>query len=312
MRFILQPFFSLLFLSIAAQSNATGTTLEHAEPPSWWVGMKHNTVQLMLHGEGLAHWRATVDYPGVRISGSKTTDNPNYLFVNLTIEPAAKPGKIPVLLSNGQHTIRHEFPLHSRRDGSSAREGFGPQDVIYLITPDRFANGDPGNDVDQALKEGLQRDHPYGRHGGDLAGIADHLDYLADMGFTQIWLNPILTNNQPEQSYHGYAQTDLYRVDPRFGSNESYRTLVEKANQQGIGVIQDIVLNHIGSEHWWMMDRPARDWINHDGRYSPTSHYRESLHDPHGVEADVKRFQDGWFVPTMPDLNQRNPLLANY
>src|SRR5690606_37657211 len=175
------------------------------------------------------------------------------------------------------------------------RRGFDASDVIYLITPDRFANGDLSNDSIEGLGEGLDRQDPYGRHGGDLEGIIEHLDYIEEMGYTQIWLNPVLENDQPEQSYHGYATTDFYRVDPRFGSNELYHELSREASRRGIGLIMDMIPNHSGSEHWWMRDLPADDWINHGGRFVGTSHKRDSLFDPHAAQADRARFSDGWF-----------------
>ena len=163
-----------------------------------------------------------------------------------------------------------------------------------------------------ALKETHNRAFKGGRHGGDLQGIIDHLDYIADMGFTQIWLNPVLQNDQPSYSYHGYSTTDYYQIDGRFGTNALYKKLSEQAKQKGIGIIKDVILNHIGSEHWWMKDLPTRDWINNEGSYTQTSHRRETIHDPHSAITDKKYFADGWFVPTMPDLNQRNPFLATY
>ncbi|MDX1515509.1 MAG: alpha-amylase family glycosyl hydrolase, partial [Woeseiaceae bacterium] len=191
-------------------------------------------------------------------------------------------------------------------------DGFGSEDVIYLITPDRFANGDPSNDAVAGYGDPPDRSDPYGRHGGDLAGVAEHLDYVADMGFTAIWLNPVLENAMPEASYHGYATTDFYRVDPRFGSNEDYRALVSEARNKGLGVIMDMIANHIGVEHWWMADPPTSDWINFGGEFRPTSHARTTNQDPYASEFDKTAFADGWFVEAMPDLNQQNPLLADY
>lgn len=295
-----------LFTVMTAQANVDRI---HMEPPHWWVGMHDPQLQLMIHGPNAAKWEITVADDVVPIVSSVSLDSPNYLFVTLDLANAS-PGDLQLELKkpDGQ-TLRHGYPLLPR---SSVRRGFSPADVIYLITPDRFANGDPDNDSVEGYADGLDRKAPYGRHGGDLQGIIDRLDYMKSMGYTQIWLNPILENAQPEHSYHGYAQTDLYQVDPRFGDNALYRELVNEARERGIGVIQDIVLNHIGSGHPWMQDLPASDWINHGGTFVPTTHRRESLHDPHAAPSDVAAFQDGWFVPTMPDLNQRNPHLARY
>lgn len=318
MRCAISPLFLLASLTAGAialpatEANAQAGALQHAAPPSWWVGMQDPTLQVMLHGENLAALEPQIDYPGVSLDGVTRVENPNYLFVNLRISPDARPGTLQISLSDGNRSVSQDLPLQAREPGSRERRGFGPEDVIYLITPDRFANGDPSNDKVAGLTDGLARSEPYGRHGGDLQGIIDHLDYLADMGYTQLWLNPVLTNDQPDGSYHGYAQTDLFNVDPRFGSNAIYKELSSQARDRGIGLIQDIVLNHIGSEHWWMADLPSSSWINYGGRFKPTSHHRETLHDPHGVAADRRRFQDGWFVETMPDLNQRDPQLARY
>lgn len=287
--------------------------IQRLEPPSWWVGMAEPRLQLMVHGPGIGELMPRLDHPGVALERVQRTANPNYLFVDLRIAADAAAGTLD-LVFEGKDGVRFRQPyvLAARAPGSAARQGFSPRDVIYLITPDRFANGDRDNDRVEGLAEGPDRTDPDGRHGGDLQGIIDHLDYVQSMGFTQIWLNPILENNQLDTSYHGYAITDLYRVDPRHGDNALYQTLSSQARQRGIGVIQDVIPNHIGSEHWWMADLPAPDWINHGGRFVGTNHMRESLHDPHAVEADLSAFQDGWFVPTMPDLNQRNPMLATY
>ncbi len=287
--------------------------IDRLEPPSWWVGMRDPALQLMVHGPGIGEFTPHLDHPGVVLERVHRTSNPNYLFVDLQIAPDAAAGTVELAFEDADGTrIVRPYDLAERAPGSAERLGFSPRDVIYLITPDRFANGDPGNDRAEGMTEGPNRADPDGRHGGDLQGIIDRLDYFQSMGFTQIWLNPVLENNQPDTSYHGYAITDLYRVDPRYGDNALYQRLSAEARQRGIGLIQDVIPNHIGSEHWWMTDLPESDWINHGGRYVQTNHMREALHDPHGTEADRTGFQDGWFVPTMPDLNQRNPRMATY
>ncbi len=287
--------------------------IEQLEPPFWWAGMHNQHLQLLVHGDDIAELSVEIDYPGVTLENLQTLDNPNYLFVDLKLAETVKPGQFTIsFVKDGRQRLSYEYQLFERETGSANREGFGSDDVIYLITPDRFANGDAANDAVPSLTEGLDRADKNGRHGGDLQGIIDHLDYIADMGFTQIWLNPVLENNQPEYSYHGYAITDYYQVDARFGTNQLYRTLANKAGKYGIGLIMDMIPNHSGSEHWWMQDLPSKDWVNHGGKFTPTTHKRESLRDPHGVKADRKAFSDGWFVPTMPDLNQRNPFVATY
>ncbi len=288
--------------------------LDRIEPPHWWVGMVDPGLQLMLHGDAIAALQPQLDYPGVRLLGTQRSNNPNYLFVDLHIDADAQPGEFALTLLDAAGAPIHQFSyrLHGRAERSRQRRGFGAGDVIYLLVPDRYANGNPANDTIDSLREAADRSNPGGRHGGDLAGMTSALDYIADMGFTQIWSTPLLINDQPSYSYHGYAATDLYRIDPRYGSNEDYRRFVAAAAARGIGVIQDIVLNHIGSEHWWMADPPAADWINNGGRFAPTTHMRTTLQDPYAAASDRREFSDGWFVQTMPDMNQRNAQLANY
>ena len=199
-----------------------------------------------------------------------------------------------------------------REENSAKRKGFNSADFIYLITPDRFRNGDPSNDRVKGMFEGSNRDFIGGRHGGDLAGIIESLDYFEKMGISSLWLNPVLENNMETYSYHGYAMTDLYNVDPRYGTNEQYKELADKAKERGIGIIMDQVSNHIGSLHPWMSDLPSEDWVNQWSEFTQTNHMKVSRFDPHGAEVDRRQFTDGWFVETMPDLNQRNEKLARY
>ena len=184
--------------------------------------------------------------------------------------------------------------------------------MIYLITPDRYANGNPNNDSNPKLKEKSNRKNKDGRHGGDLQGIMENLDYIEKMGFTQLWLNPLLENDHPGFSYHGYSTTDYYNIDARYGSNDLYKELSRRAKDKNIGLIKDIILNHIGSEHWWMKDLPSEDWINNKGKFKPTSHVHEVVHDPYATQTEKNAYTDGWFVRTMPDLNQRNSFLTTY
>ena len=293
--------------------SAQGYEIEHLEPGSWWVGMKNPHLQLMVHGPRIAELTPELRYPGVTLKRSIKTDNPNYLFLDLEIAPSARPGDLALRFKrDGKIVLSQPYALQTRRPASAQRRGFDQRDAIYLLVPDRFANGEPGNDRSPALGDVLDRSNPAARHGGDLKGIADHLDYIAGMGFTQIWPTPLVENKQPEYSYHGYSATDLYRTDPRFGSNESYRALVAAAKAKGLGFIQDMVLNHIGSGHWWMSDLPSRDWLNPGRPYVETNHRHTTVFDPYASTGDRQRFNEGWFVPTMPDLNQRNPLLATY
>lgn len=270
-------------------------------------------LQIMLHGTHIGDLQATLQYPGVTLKDVSHVANDNYLFVDLQIDPQAQPGILTIEFRRaGKVVAQLPYRLEPRVPNSAERAGFGPADAIYLLTPDRFANGDPSNDTVAGLTDRLARKEPGGRHGGDIEGIRQHLDYIAGMGFTTIWPTPLLENNQPAYSYHGYAITDLYQVDARFGTNDSYRQLVAQAKVKGLGFIQDIVLNHIGSEHWWMRDLPTPDWVHSPDRLQITSHKRSTIQDPYASDDDRKKFTDGWFSAGMPDLNQRNPLLATY
>ena len=300
-----------LLFGFAARAHAL--EVERIEPANWWVGMVHHRVELMVHGAGIAATMPRIDRAGVTLVEVQRTDNPNYLFATVDVAADAAPGEVAIeFLERGKVVATKAWRIDAREPGSAQRRGFGNADAIYLVTPDRFADGDPSNDSVAGLREAANRANPNGRHGGDLAGIRRHLDYIASMGFTQLWITPVLENDQPEYSYHGYAITDLYRTDPRMGSNDDYRALSREAKAQGIGLVMDVVLNHIGSGHWWMRDLPARDWINHPDRYVETNHRRTTIQDPHAAPEDRAQFVQGWFARVMPDLNQRNPHLARY
>ncbi len=303
----------LLLLLCTLTAFAQSHTIYHLEPANWWVGMKYHQVELMVHGDNISATQPHIAYPGVKILSVVKTDNPNYVFVTIDIAANTKPGKFPIEFQlNGETQSRFEYALFEREKNSAQRQGFSAKDAIYLITPDRFANGNPANDAMPGLTEQPDRAYKGGRHGGDIAGMMQHLDYIASMGFTQIWPNPLTENNQPRYSYHGYAATNLYLIDARYGTNDDFKRFVQKAKQKGIGVIQDIVLNHIGSEHWWMKDLPASDWLNFQSAPEFTNHRRTTVQDPYADTRDKELFVNGWFVNSMPDLNQRNPQMANY
>ena len=303
----------VVILTAAFNAYATSYGIKHLEPESWWVGMKEGQLQLMVHGDQIADLTPDLSYPGVTIQRVIRVANKNYLFIDLEIGTVAQAGEFAIDFKlQNELVLSYTYHLNARKKGSSQRIGFNAADAIYLVMPDRFANGNQNNDSVMTLTDKVNRGDPAGRHGGDLQGISEHLDYLAEMGFTQIWSTPLTENNQPQASYHGYASTNLYQVDARFGSNQEYRNLVDKAKSKGLGFIQDVVLNHIGSGHWWMKDLPSADWLNFQDKYVVTNHKRTTIQDPHASVADRKRFSDGWFVESMPDLNQRNPLLANY
>lgn len=303
----------LLCLLPAWAPAAAPATAPAVYPPNWWVGMREPRVQLMLAAPGIAAAEATLaPTPRARLVGTTRGDSPNYLFVDLDVAADATPGEIVLRLARDGRVRTLRYALDARAPGSAARQGFDGRDVILNLMPDRFANGDPRNDRVAGYADPADRGAPSGRHGGDLRGMAEHLDYIAGMGFTQVWPTPLLENAQAAYSYHGYAATDLYRIDPRFGSNAEYRDFVAKARSHGIGVIQDVVPNHIGDGHPWLRDPPTRDWITHGGHFVPTHHGRTALADPYAAQVDRDDFTRGWFAPTMPDLDQRQPLLATY
>lgn len=282
-------------------------------PPNWWVGMREPRLQVMLQGAGIGAIKPTLDdTPRAKIVKITRGDSPNYLFIDLEITADAKPGELTFRFAreDGENVLR--YPLLARAPGSAERRGFETRDVILNLMPDRFANGDPGNDRVAGYAEAADRNNPGGRHGGDLRGMLDHLDYIAGMGYTMIWPTPLIENAQTEYSYHGYAATDLYRIDPRYGSNADYRDFVTRARAKGIGIIQDVVPNHIGDGHAWVKDTPTADWITLGGRFEPTRHARTAIADAYAAQVDREDFTQGWFAPTMPDLNQRQPLLATY
>lgn len=300
-------------LIASAPAGAAPDSAVRAEPPSWWVGMRDPHLQLLVSGPGVAADRLELELPpGVEAHDEHRLASPNHRVVDLQLAPGAETGEIVLRLHGADSERRVVVPLAARRPGSAAREGFGPKDAILNLMPDRFANGDPANDRIVGLREGADRADPAARHGGDLAGLRQSLGYIADMGFTMIWPTPVLENDQPAYSYHGYAITDLYRVDPRFGSNADYRDFVAAARKKGIGVIQDIVPNHIGHQHPWASDPPTPGWISNGNRFVETHHGRSAVTDPYAPAVDLENFQHGWFHPTMPDLDQRDPILARY
>lgn len=303
--------FSLVLLcaSVAALAQPNGLRVE---PGFWWAGMKNPTLQLLLHGNNIAKLQPELKAKGVVLQDVIQVKSPNYLFLNLDLQDA-HPGKFTIKLKDGGKTAHtYTYELRQREANAANRRGFDSSDVLYLVTPDRFANGNPDNDTVAGMADKLNRQDRGGRHGGDIAGLLQHLDYIQDMGFTALWVNPVLENDQPSYSYHGYSTTDFYKVDPRFGSNEEYVRLSEEASKRGIKLVMDMILNHCGSEHWWMDDLPTNDWLNFQGDYQVTNHRREAIQDPHAASYDYKMHTEGWFVKTMPDLNQENKLMANY
>lgn len=286
--------------------------IERVEPPNWWTGFSEPDLRLLVYGDGVGELRPAVDYPGVTVLDTLATENPNYLFVRLRIDADAEPGEFEIVFGGADGDITHPYRLEARNSDPGHTRGFSSADAIYLITPDRFANGDPGNDEIDGLGDIVDRTQPGARHGGDLRGIIDRLDYIAGLGFTAVWLNPVLENAMPAFSYHGYATTDFYRVDPRMGSNAELAELARAGREKGVGLIMDMIVNHSGLHHWWMDDPPMDDWVHRWDGYVETNHAKTLSVDPYGAEIDRRELYDGWFVPDMPDLNQDNPLMAEY
>ena len=310
-RFLLAP---LLLLLVPAMAWAQSPAIDRVDPPFWWVGMERPAVELMVYGDDIADTRVEVDgHPGVTLQRVTEVQNPNYAFVRLRIADTAEPGSLTLRFQHEDGTITREYDLRPRRDDTYA-QGFDSEDVIYLLMPDRFANGNPENDEIDGFLEGVDRSDPNARHGGDFAGIRDHLGYIDDLGMTAIWMTPIFENDMPPEygAYHGYAATDMYRVDSRFGSNEDFRALVDATHDRGMKVIMDMIHNHVGDEHWWLDDPPTDDWIHDLDTYGTTNYEGAAVVDPYASEHDREQLTNAWFVPSMPDLNQDNELLATY
>jgi glycosidase len=310
----MQKIFLVLGIMLAGFTGAVAQV--KVNPLNWWVGMQSPELQLMLYAPGIGKTTpALKPYAGVRVKAVHPVENGNYLFVDLLIGREAGPGTLHFDLNGDGHRYTFDYVLLRKdaADGTSRVQGVTDKDLVYLLMPDRFANGDTTNDVVKGLRENRANKDSVGwRHGGDLKGVEDHLDYLKDLGVTTVWMTPVLVNDMPRDSYHGYAITDQYQVDPRFGGNEAYSSLVRAAHAKGMKVIQDAVYNHIGSYHWTVLDLPMKDWLNQWPVYTNTSYRDQPLLDPYASAIDKEKTVNGWFVPSMPDLNQRNPYVQNY
>lgn len=310
----------ILWLSVVVLGGcATGVqaqktaVISRIEPPHWYVGMENTSLQVLFYGPNVAAFEPSLQYSGVEITEVRRVENTNYLFVQLTISPAARPGQMTFILIEGKRSIKQNYELKARRFPNNQVNGFGPQDMLYLIMPDRFANGDPKNDSIKGMNEmRVDRKDNSARHGGDLAGIRSKLDYIQELGVTALWLNPVQENNQPKESYHGYAMTDLYKIDPRLGSNADYVALVADLKQRNMKMVMDLVHNHIGNEHWLIRDLPAKDWVHNWPEFTRTTYRAITQLDPYADALDSRLMREGWFDTHMPDLNQKNPLLAQY
>ena len=319
----MKKLFTIFFL-ILFNLNST-SQIDKVHPPNWWIGHKNPNLQLLIKAEKINDYKVNINYPGVKITNIHNADSPNYIFLDLEISNKAKEGSFIITFTKGSKTLSYSYKLRKKRSLEDQSNGFDSSDAIYLITPDRFANGNYENDIIDFLKERkIDRADNYARHGGDLKGIFENISYIKNMGFTSLWLNPVLINDMKEGSYHGYATTDYYSVDPRFGSMKEYIELSLELKKNNIKLIKDIIVNHCGLYHWWMDDLPFKDWLNFQENYLKSNdktiekntvysnHRRTTIQDIYASKSDYRGMLDGWFVPTMPDLNQKNKFLANY
>ena len=311
-------------------NRTTAPNVTRIDPTNWFVDMQDPTLQLMVYGKDIKFADVSTDYPNVKIDSLVRLDSPNYLLIYLNLK-GAKPGEITLTFSNknGKKTIK-KYQLKAREMAGSDRKGFDISDVLYMLMPDRFANGNPKNDIIKGMEDQLcNRNEPSLRHGGDLEGLRQHLDYFTDLGVTALWFTPVLENDRPADdgkysTYHGYATTDYYRVDPRFGTNEEYKALIDECHKKGLKVVMDMIFNHCGDYHPWtkgtridengktIKDYPSKDWFNSPNYGLQTSYKLTPVLDPYASKVDMAETVDGWFVSSMPDLNQRNPHVIKY
>ncbi|HEV7781234.1 MAG TPA: alpha-amylase family glycosyl hydrolase [Chitinophagaceae bacterium] len=312
---------SLITFALAAQDL-------HIYPTNWWVGMKNTKLQLMIHAPvdiGVDKLVFNSSSKDVKVVKVNRVENRHYIFVDLEIAPAAKPQNVKFsfggIIKNEWHSFSYELKARSKQNGSSRAMGVTAKDFIYLMIPDRFSNGDPSNDIVPGYKDQTSdRKDKFSRHGGDFKGIRDHLDYFKELGVTTLWLTPIIENDMPRTGewgnsvagYHGYWFTDHYQVDKRFGGNEGYKELCNELHRNGMKVIQDAVYNHVGNHHWFALDKPMTDWFNTSQGDKQPNHREEVFYDPYASQKEKTEMLDGWFTPHLPDLNQRNPFVANF
>jgi len=300
----------LLALAASAQIPA----LERVEPMFWWTGMHNPDLQLIVHGKYISARKVELSYPGVKLVAVHKVENPNYLFVDLRIFSAAVPGTFPIKFTKaGEKALTYRYELKKRDQPAGRIQGVTNKDMIYLIMPDRFANGDLKNDSVAGMREqGINRARMFSRHGGDIQGIMDHLGYLKDLGVTAIWLTPAIENDEPAASYHGYAVTDHYKIDARYGTNELYKKFVDKCHAMGMKVVMDLVHNHAGTEGYTITDMPMKSWVHQWPTYTKSNFKYEAVMDTHGSAADRKQMLDGWFDHRMADMNENNPYVQHF
>ena len=304
-----------MFVAIAVSATAAKPKfdIKHVEPLSWWVGM-NTPLQLMINGEGISAFDVTIlpEGQGVAVAEVHKADSPNYLFVDVTISDDAVAGEYTLRFSDGKRRYDRSYVIAERAEGSRLRESFTTADFVYLIMPDRFANGDPENDSTDDTVEKVMRSNPGRRHGGDLQGMIDHLDYIADLGATAIWSTPLLLDNENGASYHGYSCSDYYLIDSRYGSNELFKEYVDQCHERGLKVIMDIVPNHSSTSHWWYADQPFEDWTHQWDKYTQSNWTFSTNMDFNASKSDLYQMESGWFDRSMADMNLDNPYLLHY
>lgn len=305
--------FILIALCLAfSLTGISALNVQKTEPAFWWAGMQNPELQVLLYGTDISTDNVTLSSSDVRIKEIVRPENPNYLILYLDLSQSAPQQFDIVLNKDGKQTVV-PYEIKDRKDSPEGAKGFDASDVLYLIMPDRFSNGNPENDrVAGMLEQGMDRKEPFARHGGDIKGIENHLDYFTNLGVTAVWLNPILENDMPEGSYHGYAITDYYNVDARLGSNDDFRRMVEAAHDKGLKIVMDMIFNHCGSEHYFFKDKPSDDWFNFQNNFTQTGYQTMPQMDVHRSDYDKTKNIDGWFTLSMPDLNQRNRHVATY
>lgn len=305
----MNKFLLFLFAFLLYAFSSVSQKIERIEPPNWWTGMENNTLQLLVYGKDIGQAEVKINSDLVNLLVIHKVPNKNYLFVDLEILPGAKAGKFTIDFYKDEKLIgQYDYML---REKKKRQRGFSPDDFIYLLMPDRFANGDPSNDSMDKMKEKSDRNNPDGRHGGDIQGVIDNLDYIQNLGITSVWLNPTLENDRKSYSYHGYGITDFYKTDVRMGTNDLYKQLAQELHARDMKIIADMIFNHSCYEHWWVKDLPTDDWLNTNKDFR-TNYRGSTIMDPNASDIDRKHMVEGWFVETMPDLNQNNPFLGRY
>ncbi|RCR66300.1 glycoside hydrolase family 13 protein [Larkinella punicea] len=311
----------LVIQLVLCRALAQSAAIQRIDPTNWWVGLKNPNLQLLVYGPKAGSMTYTINYPGVKLVKTQKAENPDFIFLDLLISATAKPGTFRIVGKSGSETVSRAYELKPRTTGPKG-QGVSAADFIYLIMPDRFANGDPANDAfPDLLDTKADRSVPHLRHGGDLQGITNHLDYLQELGVTALWMTPVLANDETlkqeapdrmQAGYHGYHFTDHYQIDKRFGGTEGYRKLGQALHQRGMKLVQDAVYNHVSDDHWLYKNQPFKDWFNQWPTYTGSSHKEQALYDPYSSASDRKVLLDGWFTPFLPDLNLRNSFLSTY